>query len=317
MNKFDELYEKILQRAHSHCSPNLIVNYDKKETLSDIILESVMPSPLFLINDIFKRISTIDEFSYTYSLNELIKLSSKSWKFFENLIKLPSNCELTIIKCDYENIQKYISFNINLQGNACEFYDGKNWKHEYIWIDTSFKSTQNDMKIMLQHELGHVWTSFFGFNEDNFCYGRTNFTDHKLKNMKFSKLQHEVFSVFYNKNYELLEKDFEYIFNENGNSENWEFSVHIDEIIELLINDHFEAYSNLTTTQYLNMLFSYLKNENFNLNLITHYKSSIPYEKDDNIVLMKNIIRRLFLIFAFASDEALNFFYEECKKEFN
>lgn len=316
--KFEQIYRKII-----HNNPNLgRIIFENKQTLTDIIEESVLPSPYMLINDILQKLNENEsDIRIIYEYNQLIKLADKDWKFYDQLINLPKDVKLTIIKCSDVDLNKYISFNgVDLiQGDGCEFYDGKNWKEEYIWIDSKFSDSVDDLHKLLKHELGHVWTSLFGFNDQKFKQGITYF---KLQfPNKFNNIQYQVFHSLYRDRLDLLKQDFNYLFVDKDNQGNWELSTHIDEIIELLVDDYLEYYlDKLSPDQYLNNIISKIRYSKIallsDLNILKHYKYNIPYQTNSNVSYMKNIIRRLFLILSFGNENIVNYFKQYCIEEF-
>lgn len=321
MNKFNEVYLEMFKRNYCEKKFNIILE-DQKITIGDVICESLLPSPNKLIDNIL-NIQNNDK--KTYTKNDILNLSNQDWKYYDEMRNVDDDFILTIIKCNSNDIQKYVNFNPELQGRMCEFCNPKNYLDEYIWI-SEFVNDQryslDDIRILLKHELGHVWTGLFGYSNNNFYDGRTNTEDFKILNpLEFNSKQKDVFLNMYKGNLNNLQNDFNYMFLKVGDADsNLELSTHIDEIIEILILDYFEQekYFN-STNDYLRFMFSRIRGSAnlFNdLNILKHYKNRELYDGLKNVELMLNIINRLFLILIFGNEKTIKYFKNACEEEF-
>lgn len=320
MNKIKETYLNMFNRNYQRKQFKIILE-DQNITINDVICESILPSPYKLINDILN----FNENKKIYTKNDLLNLSDKDWKYFNELNNIDNEFTLTIIKCDSNDIINNVNFYVELQGIMCEFVDPNNYLNEYIWISKSIdknRYSNEDIKILLKHELGHVWTGIFGYSNDSFYDGRTNTDQYrKLNPNNFNFRQKDVFLSMYNGNLKNLQNDFNYIFLKNdGDDGCWELSTHIDEIIELLILDYFEQENKFKSTdlylQYIISRISGSANLFKDMNILKHYKTKTLYNGLKNIELMLNIINRLFLILTFGSEKTIDYFKNECEKEF-
>ena len=292
--------------------------------IGDIIYESILPSPYQLINDIINKLKN-NENEFKYNKSDLKKLSDKDWKYFDQIEKLPDNFSLTIIRCD--SFEYFEKFNVKPTKYASmeEIVNPKDEFDEHIWINDNDELNFNyddGFKNLLKHELGHVWTFIFGALDDSFKNGQGPHQNYKLLNPNnFNHYQIDVFINLYNKNLKLLQQDYEYVLCKNDEeSANYELSPHIDNIIEILIADYFECWINENTDIYLEYLWNRLtlKHEYSlsTLNLLKHYKENLLYSGYSKIESVKNPIRRLFLIFAFGTNEQIEYFKLACEDEF-
>ena len=116
-----------------------------------------------------------------------------------------------------------------------------------------------------------------------------------------------------------LKADYDYILKKKNESANFELPVHIDNIIEILVADYLED-CRVSANTYLYSLWRKLElNYEFSLNtlnLLKHYRENRLYEGYSSIESVKNPIRRLFLIFAFGTDEQIEYFKNACEEEF-
>jgi hypothetical protein len=329
MNKFNEMLDQIikknLSRSIKTCEydPNF---FDvKKIIIGDIICESILPSPYMLINDIINKLKN-NENEFTYNKNDLKRLSDKDWKFYNQINKLPDDFSLTIIRCNYQKYFKKYNIMPTKKASMEEIVDPKNEYNEHIWINEDDDDNfvyDSQFKNLLKHELGHVWTFIFGTLDDEFKDGQSPSNENKSLNpLKFNNYQKDVYLHLYERNLNLLNFDYKYVLcktNENDTA-NYELSVHIDNIIEILIEDYFESMFNDTKT-YLKYLWECL-NLNYNyslkhLNLLKYfYENKKLYNGYSTIKSIKNPIRRLFLIFAFGTKEQIEYFKKACEDEF-
>lgn len=112
----------MFKRNHQELKFNIILE-DRNMTIGDIIFENVLPSPYELINDIINLKVDLK----IYTKHDLLKLSDKDWKYYNELKNVDDNFTLSIIKCSSNDIMKYVGFNVNLQGIMCEFVNPKNY----------------------------------------------------------------------------------------------------------------------------------------------------------------------------------------------
>jgi hypothetical protein len=331
MSKFENTYNEIIRKFSNKKLVRNISRFDYEilentflhnKTIGDIICESILPSPYMLINDIINKLKN-NENEFTYDKNDLKRLSDKDWKFFNQINKLPDDFSLTIFQCsEFKLLEKY-SYLSNGVGELMEFVNPANNFEEYIWIRderlNNSNYTSESFKNLLKHELGHVWTFIFGSSDEEFKEGQGSFNNKTILNPnKFNHYQMDIFNNLYNKNLKILQHDYNYILCKNDEENaNFEISIHMDNIIEILISDYLEEHINeQTTEEYLKFLFNSLENKiNFyNLTLLHYYKNGKTYKNYSTTESVNNPIRRLFLIFGFGTNEQIEYFKKHVKK---
>lgn len=315
LKKFDKLIRDIQRNELSDTI------FHSNRRLCDIIFESVLPSPYKLVDDIIQKVSAGEKI-FSYFKNDILNLSDRYWKFYENLKNVHNGFKLTIIRCyEWELLRKY-SWLKNGEGIMMEFGNPNDSLDEHIWI-RDMKNIEYDdgFRNLLCHELGHVWTFLFGITNEDFKEGQAPFNDNSFDFSRMTDFQKDVFASFYDSNLKVLKFDFEYILCKNfTESSNFELSVHIDNIIEILVDDYLNFNQDMTTEQYLQRLFSFLENDQ-NLSfddfpLYKIYSGKLRLKNHKSLDSVKNPIRRLFLIFAFGSNEQNEYFKKACEDEF-
>ena len=333
MSKFEKTYNEIMSEISNKKLVRNISRFDYEilentflynKSIGDIICESILPSPYMLINDIISKLKN-NENEFTYDKNDLKRLSDNDWKFYNQIDKLPDNFSLTIFQCSEFKLLKKYSYLSNGIGELMEFVNPMNNFEEYIWIrDERLKNnnySSDSFKNLLKHELGHVWTFIFGSSDEDFKEGQCSFNNKILLNPNnFNHYQMDIFINLYNKNLKILQDDYNYVLCKNDKENaNFEISVHIDNVIEILIADYLEEHINeQTTEEYLNFLFNSLENKInfFKLTLLYYYKNRKKYKNYSTNESVNNPIRRLFLIFGFGTNEQIEYFKKACEEEF-
>lgn len=348
MDKFNELYNKIIMeyndgkslvftnnmiRASKYNNPekyrerkinleNYYCSLDmfKRKLIYESIIQNVNP----LIKNILDKIEN-KQYEFTYSKDELIEFMI-FWKYKEKFIKeVPKEFKLSILHKTEEEIKKMFGIEIPKNSYAQELLSPNDPLHEYINILNSNKRiSYANLKALLEEELRHVWTYIFGYVDDNWYVGRTDFQQPKdLYKMKFNEYQKMILKDIFNNDLQTLQNEFNYIFVKvPGNDSNWELSVHIDAIIDLLIEDYFVNYEKnnfLTPQKYLNNVFNTLKSNNFNEKehtILEHFYQNKDYENIKDKKVVKDNIKRLFLILGFGNDKVIKYFKTACEDEF-
>lgn len=318
--KFDDSYHKFMRRlVHDD---NATIFYEEKTTISDLLCESILQSPYRLIEDIIGKLRQgIHEFSY--SKEDILSLSDRHWKFYNDAEKLPSNFRLDIYEASEEEQRQKTGKPIPFHCSMMEIGDEDNLWHETIWINTDDKANaqyDEGFKNLLKHELGHAWTFLFGMQDEAFTVGQGPANEKAFCVEKLNEYQKDVLVSLYGGRVDLLKNDYEYILQrQGGDSAAFELPVHIDEIIEILVADYLESWHK-STESYLRDIWMKLSQDRIgqrmSFNLLSHFKDGSLYEGYSTIEAVKNPIRRLFLLFAFGTDEQINYFKEACEEEF-
>lgn len=324
MKKIDKTYNRIIRSIKtSEYNPEFF--NIQKLIIGDAICESILPSPYFLINDIIEKLKNKIEI-FVYNKNDLKNLSDNTWKFYKQIDKLSDTFSLTIIRCDHHEYFKKYNITPTKKASMEEIANPKNEYDEHIWINADDDNNyiyDESFKNLLKHELGHVWTFIFGLSDENFTDGQgPSNKKNDLNPLEFNNYQKDVFINLYNKNLKLLNYDYQYVLCKVADEDtaNYEIPVHIDNIIEILIEDYFESIYSDTKT-YLQFIWKCL-NLDYNyslkhLNLLKYfYENKKLYKNYSNIESIKNPIRRLFLIFSFGTKEQIEYFKMACEDEF-
>lgn len=270
---------------------------------NDLIMEEILPSPWLLIEDILKRIKNEDKIQYSKS--NLLKLSDKSWKFYEDLKNVNTKFSLIIIKSNIEDAENIYNIEINESYKMLHFLYKDKFTN-FIWVNKDDEINES-FKNYLKHELGHVWTYLKEIKQP---IGIVSFENsYNRKNIILNPLQMHTLKNIYKGNEDLLKSEFKYILTNDENNENYELAPVIDQILELLVNDYLTYNNDISTQKYIDNLF--LNFLSFNLKNLTLVKNFKNYSH-----LEKILYARLFLIMSFGTEEQLNYFKEACIDEF-
>jgi hypothetical protein len=290
--------------------------------ICDVISESILPSPYLLVDDIIDKLKNGMNF-FEYSKNDIEMFSDRHWKFYNDLNNIHKEFTLTIIRCSgYELIKRYEWLSVPTS-IMMEFGDPEDSNREFIWIRDVETTYDDGFKNLLLHELGHVWTFSFGFSNDDFKIGQGPSNAYeRIDSLKLTDYQKDVCISFYNGNINVLKEDFKYVLckADSTDSANYEIPVHIDNIIEVLVDDYLNFNSDVSTEAYLNRMFRLLENDpNFTIDDFSIYKiftGVFTLKNHSTIESVKNPIRRMFLIFAFGTNEQKEYFKNACEEEF-
>ena len=333
MNRFIKTYNKLIAECNNGKSVAFSDNMIRKNTLNDyknhkvhfdkfclssvrsyILNESIFKNPDLLIDDIMRRLEN-EEYEFNYSKNDLLKFMM-GFNYEEKFkTEVPANFRLSVLCISREEADKRFGIKLTENAVAEEVLDPDDEWHEMIIIPIGkYRHRFSIIKEYLKEELRHVWTYVFGMIDDNFYVGRTTFNcKDRLDYSRFNSYQRQVLKNMYSGDLNALQKDYDYIFKiQDGNAENWELSVHIDAIIDMLI-DYYDE--NVSPEEYLENTLNDVKDNMMNLDnkmLYDYFKN-----KDQDFKPTKDNIRRLFMIYAFGEKEHIRYFEDECKKEFN
>ena len=317
MKKFDELHRRMKRRLQHDELPEMLFTEDIR--LQDILLESLLPSPYRLLEDITSRVKT-GEKQFKYTKKQLLELSSPRWTTYSEIEKLPDRFFLEIIVCS-ENVAvekfKWLSRCI---GQMMEFGDPEDPYAERIWMREDFIDPDDDgFKNLLKHELGHVWTYVIGDEKDNRGIGPSS-NKKTLDPSSFTHKQKIVYKYFYNLNLKVLQDDYIYILCKTENDPgNLELPVHIDNIIEILVDDYLEHNEDSSEEAYMDMIFKILDDGAFisrSFSLVDLYNGKLKLRRHRTLESVRNPIRRLMLILAFGTPEQIAFLRKALEEEF-
>lgn len=297
--------------------------FSRNNTLGDIITESILPSPFMLVSSIVKNLEE-GKTSFSYSRDDILTLAGKSWKFYEKFREVPSSFRLDIMKLDEASARQKFGDLLVEHMSMTEIGDEADPMHETIWINSNDKANDTydeGFKNLLKHELGHVWTFVLGGMDNSFTCGQGPYSSRKkLDPSKFTHYQKDVWLHLYNGMLNFLENDFNYILGKGDKeTSDFELPAHIDNIIEILVADFLEL--DLKSPEaYLRSIWMKLSPAHFKtfepMNLLTHFREGLFYDGYSSIEAVKNPIRRLFLVFAFGSQEQIDYLREACEEEF-
>lgn len=280
---------------------------------STILNESIFRNADLLINDIMQRLEN-EEYEFTYSKNELLKLM-KGFNYEEKFKnEVPDRFKLSVICISRNDFHERFGIKLTEDSIVEEVLNPNDEWHEMIVIPIGkYRHRYAIIKEYLKEELRHVWTYVLGMVDDNFYVGRTSFSseDH-LDAGRFNSYQRQVLKEMYFGDLNLLQKDYDNIFKiQDGNAENWELSVHIDAMIDMLI-DYYDG--TCLTEEYLKEILDNVRTNSYDSgNRLLHDF----YENDSqDFKPTKDNIRRLFMLYAFGNSEQIEYFENECEKEF-
>ncbi len=329
--KFNETFNKVIAECNGGKSVAFTDNMVRKNLVEDyknfkpslekmelsalkrtLLSESVFRNPTLLIDDIMSKIES-GIYEFTYTKDELAELML-GFNYLEKFKKeVPSKFKLTIMCLSREEFFKRFGIQLIEDAVAEEVLDPNDEWHEIVNLTLGkTRHRYSVIKVFLEEELRHVWTYVLGMADESFYEGRTAFkAKDRLDIKKFSSYQKQVLSSMYFGDISALQKDYDYIFKiQEGNAENWELSVHVDAIIDLLV-DYYDGST--STRSYINNILEDVKKNTLSPNdkMLKDFflSKDMPKTAKDNV-------RRLFLIYAFGEDGQIEYFENECRKEF-